>query len=63
MKRSVLRWLLIVLAAGPLWAEQAAPTSGRDAIFLWLAGGISSARIERLIQTENAQTRDEAGAL
>lgn len=63
MKRSVLRWLLIVLAAGPLRAEQATPTPGPDAIFLWLAGGVSSARIERLIQTENAQMRDEAGTL
>ena len=63
MKRSVLKWLLILLAAGPLRAEQAAPTPGPDAIFLWLAGGISSARIERLILIQNAKMGHEAGAL
>jgi tetratricopeptide (TPR) repeat protein len=51
MKRCVLRWLLLLLAAGSLQAEQAPPTSASDAIFLWLAGGISSARIQRLDQT------------
>ena len=55
MRRCVLRWLLLLLAAGSLQAEQAPPTTASDAIFLWLAGGISSARIQRL-----AQTRDEA---
>ena len=53
MKRCVLRWLLLLLAAGSLHAEQAPPTPASDAIFLWLAGGISSARIERLAQTRN----------
>jgi tetratricopeptide (TPR) repeat protein len=51
VKRCVLRWLLLLLAAGSLHAEQAPPTSASDAIFLWLAGGISSARIQRLTQT------------
>jgi len=56
---------LLLLAAGSLQAEQAPPTPASDAIFLWLAGGISSARIQRLVraqnaQTRNAQTRDEA---
>ena len=55
MKRCVLRWLLLLLAAGSLHAQQAPSAAGSDAIFLWLAGGISSARIERL-----ARTRDEA---
>jgi len=55
VRRCVLRWLLLLLAAGSLQAEQAPPTPASDAIFLWLAGGISSARIQRL-----AQTRDEA---
>src|SRR5437868_4291576 len=55
VKRCVLRWLLLLVAAGSLQAEQAPPTPPSDAIFLWLAGGISSARIQRL-----AQTRDEA---
>ncbi len=63
MKRWVLRWLWLVLAAGSLQAEQAAPTTGPDAIFLWLAGGISSARIERLIESQNAQMGDKAGTL
>jgi tetratricopeptide (TPR) repeat protein len=64
VKRCVLKWLLLLLAAGCLQAEQAPPTPASDAIFLWLAGGISSARIQRLIQSQNAQsqnaqTRDE----
>ena len=54
MKRCVLRWLLLLLAASSLQAQQVPPTPASDAIFLWLAGGISSARIERL-----ARTRDE----
>jgi tetratricopeptide (TPR) repeat protein len=58
VKRCVLRWLLLLLVAGSLQAEQASPTPASDAIFLWLAGGISSARIQRL-----AQTRDEARTL
>jgi len=53
VKRCVLRWLLLLLAAGSLHAEQAPPTPASDAIFLWLAGGISSARIQRLAQTRN----------
>jgi tetratricopeptide (TPR) repeat protein len=50
VKRCVLRWLLLLLAASSLHAEQAPPTPASDAIFLWLAGGISSARIQRLAQ-------------
>ena len=56
MKRCVLRWLLLLLAAGPIQAEQVQSTPASDAIFLWLAGGISSARIQRLVQTHYAQT-------
>ncbi len=55
MKRCVLRWLLLLLAAGSLHAQQVPSTPASDTIFLWLAGGISSARIQRL-----ARTRDEA---
>ena len=54
MKRCVLKSLLLLLAASSLQAEQVPSTAASDAIFLWLAGGISSARIQRL-----AQTRDE----
>jgi len=50
VKRSVLSWLLLLLVAGSLQAEQA-PSTPADAIFLWLAAGISSARIQRLAQT------------
>ena len=65
MKRCVLRWLLLLLAAGSLRAEQGPLTPASDAIFLWLAGGLSSARIQRLLgaqnaQTQNAQVQDEA---
>ncbi|HMD18022.1 MAG TPA: tetratricopeptide repeat protein [Terriglobales bacterium] len=52
MKRCVLRWLLLLLVAGSLQAEQVPSTPASDAaIFLWLAGGISNARIQRLAQT------------
>ena len=53
MKGCVLRLFLLLLAAGSLQAEQIPSTSASDTIFLWLAGGISSARIERLAQTQN----------
>ena len=53
VKRCFLRWLLLLLAAGSLQAEQVPATSASDAIFLWLAGGISSARIQRLAQTRS----------
>lgn len=43
-----------MLAAGSLQAEQVPATSASDAIFLWLAGGLSSARIQRLAQTPNS---------
>jgi tetratricopeptide (TPR) repeat protein len=54
VKRCVLNSLLLLLAAGSLQAQQVPPTSASDAIFLWLAGGISSARIQRLAQTQDA---------
>jgi len=49
---------LLLLAAGCLQAEQVPSTPASDTIFLWMAGGISSARIERL-----AQTSDQARTL
>ena len=51
VKHCVLRWLLLLLAAGSLQAEQAPSTPATDAVFLWLAGGLSSARIQRLALT------------
>jgi tetratricopeptide (TPR) repeat protein len=54
---------LLLLAAGSLQAEQAPPTSASDAIFLWLAGGISSARIERLTTQRLAEMRDQTRTL
>ncbi len=62
MKRCVLRWLLLLLAAASLHAEQVPPSPVPDAVFLWLAGGISNTRIERLIQTQNAQTPSQTRA-
>ena len=53
MKRCVLKSLLLLLAASSLQAEQVPSAPASDAIFLWLAGGISSARIQRLAQTRN----------
>jgi tetratricopeptide (TPR) repeat protein len=53
VKRCVLRWLLLLLAVGSLQAEQAPPTSPSNSIFLWLAGGLSSARIERLVLAQD----------
>ncbi|MGB6384284.1 MAG: tetratricopeptide repeat protein [Terriglobales bacterium] len=53
VKGCVLRLLLLLLAAGSLQAEQVPPTSASDTVFLWLAGGISSARIQRLAQTQS----------
>jgi tetratricopeptide (TPR) repeat protein len=50
VKRCILRLLLLLLAAGSLHAQQVASTPA-DALFLWLAGGLSSARIQRLAQT------------
>jgi len=52
VKRCV-RWLLLLLVAGSLQAEQAPATAVSDNIFLWLAGGISSARVQRLSQTRD----------
>src|SRR5260221_6145984 len=51
VKRWVLKSLLLLLVASSLQAEQVPSIPASDTIFLWLAGGISSARIQRLIQT------------
>ena len=59
----VLGWLPLLLAAGFLQAEQTSPASASDAIFLWLAGGLSSARIQRLATLQPSQARDETATL
>lgn len=59
VKRCLLGTLVLLLAAGSLAAEQASPFSASDAVFLWLAGGISSARIQRLTAERLAQSPDE----
>jgi tetratricopeptide (TPR) repeat protein len=48
------RWFLLLLVTGSLQAQQAPPAAVPDNVFLWLAGGISSARIERLALTQNS---------
>jgi tetratricopeptide (TPR) repeat protein len=58
VKRCVPRWLLLLLTAGSLQAQQA-PSGTSNAIFLWLAGGISSARIERLMTERRTTARLE----
>ena len=58
MKYRVVRSLLLLLAANWLHAEPAPATSPCDSIFLWLAGGISSARVERLARTPSPQIQN-----
>ncbi len=58
MKRCVLKGLLLLLVASPLQGEQTPVTTVSDTIFLWLAAGLSSTRIQRL-----TQTTDEARTL
>ena len=52
------RWFFLLLAASSMRAQTIPATAPSDAIFLWLAAGISDARIQRLVQT-----RQEAGSL
>jgi tetratricopeptide (TPR) repeat protein len=53
VKRCVWGGVLLLLAVGYARAEQVASPASDD-IFWWLAGGTSSARIERLAQTPDA---------
>jgi tetratricopeptide (TPR) repeat protein len=65
VKRCVLTSLLLLLAAGLIQAEQAPTATASDSIFLWLAGGISSARTERLAEVpapSQARTASEANS-
>ncbi len=51
VKRGSLIFLSFVLVAGSVQAEKAPSGPALDDIFLWLAGGLSSARIQRLADT------------
>ena len=53
MKRYVLNRLLLLFlsAAVPVHGEQTPAASASDSIFLWLAAGLSSARIQRLAES------------
>jgi tetratricopeptide (TPR) repeat protein len=56
VKRGWLTWLSLLLVACSLKAEQTPSGPSLDEVFLWLAGGISSARIQRLTGA-NGSTR------
>jgi tetratricopeptide (TPR) repeat protein len=51
LKNRVLITLLLVLAVGSLHAEQVVAATPCDSILWWLASGISSARIQRIVQS------------
>jgi len=53
VERCVARWLVLLLTVGSLQAQSAPVTSVSDTVFLWLAAGISSARVERLLKTQS----------
>jgi tetratricopeptide (TPR) repeat protein len=57
VKRCVLSWLLLPLMAGFSFAGQAPSALPSDTIFWWLAGGMSSARVERLTQERSLACR------
>jgi tetratricopeptide (TPR) repeat protein len=54
VKNWILRSLLLLLATGLLQAEPVSSAPTCDSIFWWLAGGISSTRIQRLAQSGDA---------
>ena len=54
MTRCSLKWLSLLLVVGTLQAEQTPPSPNSDTLFLWLAGGLSSARIQRLVAAASA---------
>jgi tetratricopeptide (TPR) repeat protein len=57
VKRSVLRWLLLPLAASSLLAQQTPSAPLSSAIVWWLAGGISSGRLERAVRDQGLGCR------
>ncbi len=56
MRRGWLAGVSLLLMTGVLRAESARPAPCLDDVFLWLAGGLSSARIERLAGTTQGGT-------
>jgi tetratricopeptide (TPR) repeat protein len=61
--RFCVRWFLLLLLAGTLQAEQTPNLTVPDSIFLWLASGISSARIERLARALDASRNPSCHAM
>jgi tetratricopeptide (TPR) repeat protein len=57
VKRRVFRWLLLPMAASFLLAQQTLPAPSSDTIFWWLAGGISSGRLERAVREKGLGCR------
>jgi tetratricopeptide (TPR) repeat protein len=53
VNRWILSWVFILLMVGSAWAEQGTAMDASDRVFLWLASGISNARVERLIQADS----------
>jgi tetratricopeptide (TPR) repeat protein len=60
VERCVARWFVLLLTVGSLHAQQAPIASLPDTVFLWLAGGISSARAERLLKTQSGSADTSA---
>jgi len=60
VERCVARWVVLLLTVGSLHAQQAPIASVPDTVFLWLAGGISSARAERLLKTQSESANTSA---
>ncbi len=54
MRRGWLTFLGVLLITAPLQAEQRPSGAALDDVFLWLASGIPSARVQRLAATENS---------
>ena len=54
VKRGWMTWLFLLLVAGSLHAEQVPSGPALDSVFLWLAAGTSSARVQHLITDVNA---------
>jgi len=60
VKRSALGGLLLLLVAGPLRAELTPSATSSDALFYWLAAGLSRPRIQRLTSERGLACRVSA---